>query len=293
MDRMGKWLLDYLGEKISPSNPLPTYHPSGYAADVLPKEGSAPVTGSIVAATDSVIAPMGGYNGASIYFGGTFTGFGASFKASYDGGTTWVNTLALNNSGGGQTTSVVSLAIPSAYRAYLPGATHIGVFGSTLTTGPVSVRIKPHMMAADPVVANAALPALVASTALIGDVGAQVRATSGGITTVGRSLSSLATTNPNNVKPAAGRLYKIRGYNALAGVIYLKLYNKASAPTVGTDIPAATIPLAPSSHFDVDFGLLGEYFSTGISFALTTGSPDSDTGAIAAGNIVGLNLFYA
>lgn len=136
-------------------------------------------------------------------------------------------------------------------------------------------------------------PTLAAGTSLIGDIGAQVRATAGGLTSVSRLVSAGATTNAASVKTSTGRLYKIRGYNAAAAVRYLKLYNKATAPTVGTDVPVVTIALKPSDSFDVDFGVIGQYFSTGIAYALTTGSADADTGALTSGDVVGLNLWYA
>ena len=135
--------------------------------------------------------------------------------------------------------------------------------------------------------------ALAAGTNLIGDVGLQVRATAGGLVSVYRLLSSLATTNGAFAKASAGRVYKIRGYTAAAAGKWLKLYNKASAPTVGTDTPILTLYLPPTSVIDIDFGAIGQYFSTGIALAITGASPDADTTAVAVGDILGLNLIYA
>jgi hypothetical protein len=112
-------------------------------------------------------------------------------------------------------------------------------------------------------------------------------------TTIFRLLSAAATTNSNLVKNAAGRLFKIRGYNAKAAVAYLKLYNKATAPTVGTDTPVVTIPLKASDQFDIDFGALGIGFATGIGIGLTGAVADADTTALVAADVVGLNIFYA
>lgn len=135
--------------------------------------------------------------------------------------------------------------------------------------------------------------AIPAGTNLIGDVGGQVRATTGGISTISRLPSAAATTNATSVKVSAGRVYKIQGYNAAAAVRYLKLYNKASAPTVGADTPVVTLALKASDMFDLDLGVIGQYFATGIAYALTTGAADSDTGALTSADIVGLNLWYA
>lgn len=109
--------------------------------------------------------------------------------------------------------------------------------------------------------------------------------------TVSRIVSAAGSTNATSAKASAGDLHRIRGYNAAAAVRYLKIYNKASAPTVGTDTPVLTYALAPSSVFDIEVG--GFYFSTGIAYAMTTGSADADTGALTAADVVGLNVTYA
>jgi hypothetical protein len=134
---------------------------------------------------------------------------------------------------------------------------------------------------------------LAAGTNLVGDVGGQVRATAGAMALANRILSAAATTNATSAKASAGRLYKIRGLNASASVRYLKFYNKASAPTVGTDAVILTLALKASDVFDIDFENIGYYFSTGIAYALTTGSADNDTGALTAGDVLGLNVVYA
>lgn len=109
---------------------------------------------------------------------------------------------------------------------------------------------------------------------------------------VGRRVSAAGTTNAAAVVGSAVDLFNIVGYNAATTVRYLKLYNKNGAPTVGTDTPFLTIPLAPLASFVVPFSP-GLYFSTGLSYALTTGAADADTGAVTAADIVGLNIVYA
>lgn len=108
---------------------------------------------------------------------------------------------------------------------------------------------------------------------------------------VSRLLSAAATTNATSVKNAAGDLFRIRGYNAKASAIFLKLYNKASAPTVGTDTPVATYRLEASGPFEVRFDPL--YFSTGIAYAITGAAADADTTALVAADVVALNVEYA
>lgn len=106
-----------------------------------------------------------------------------------------------------------------------------------------------------------------------------------------RILSAAASTNATSAKAAAGNLHTVHGYNAAAAVRYLKFYNKASAPTVGTDTPVMTLAIGASQTFRFDFG--GHYFSTGIAYALTTGVADADTGALTAADILGLSITYS
>jgi hypothetical protein len=114
-------------------------------------------------------------------------------------------------------------------------------------------------------------------------------------TTVARLVSATATTNATLVKSSAGRVFKVRGYNAKAAVCYLKLYNKATAPAPASDntLIIMSIALKASDMFDIDLGVLGLAFSTGIGYALTGASSDTDATALVAADVVGLNILYA
>jgi hypothetical protein len=107
-----------------------------------------------------------------------------------------------------------------------------------------------------------------------------------------RLLSSAATTNATSVKASAGTVRKIICNNTVASDRFLKFYNKASAPTVGTDTPILTLTL-PASTKNIQLPLDDHYFSTGIAFAITGAAADADTTAIAAGDITALNITYA
>src|SRR5690242_4134795 len=64
---------------------------------------------------------------------------------------------------------------------------------------------------------------------------ANVATTSGGSNDF--HLISAATTNATNIKASAGQVYGYDIYNNNAAVRFVKFYNKATAPTVGTDTP--------------------------------------------------------
>jgi len=106
-----------------------------------------------------------------------------------------------------------------------------------------------------------------------------------------RLVSSAATTNALNLKSSATRLVGVMGYNANAEGRYLKLYNKATTPTVGTDIPALTFYLPPQRDFP-PYTLGALNFPLGLGMALTAGSADADSGAVLAGDIMGLNITF-
>lgn len=78
--------------------------------------------------------------------------------------------------------------------------------------------------------------------------------------------------------------------NLDATTIYLKLYDKATAPAVGTDTPKLTIPIPTAAVAVVEF-LGGIDFTLGIGVGATTGVADNDTGAPGANEVVGQLLY--
>lgn len=114
-------------------------------------------------------------------------------------------------------------------------------------------------------------------------------ASSGAATATSRILSAAASTNATVVKASAGTVRMVSGYNARATAVFLKFYNKATAPTVGTDTPRKTIILQPLSYFVFDSL---DYYATGIGLAMTTAAADADTGALTAADVLCLNVDY-
>ena len=115
----------------------------------------------------------------------------------------------------------------------------------------------------------------------------QLIGTANGGCSIGGIRISAATTNATSVKASAGVVFGIQAINLNAAVRYLKFYNKASSPTVGTDTPVLTLPI-PASTTGAGFVWnipQGVAFSTGIACALTTSYADADTGAVAANEI--------
>lgn len=112
--------------------------------------------------------------------------------------------------------------------------------------------------------------------------------TSGGPLT--SRIKSAATTNATSVKGSAGQAYGWYLYNNTGTAKFFKFYNKASAPTVGTDTPLFTVGI-PANGGSVHEFSLGIPFGTGIAYAITGATTDADTTATAADDVHGVLLY--
>jgi hypothetical protein len=117
---------------------------------------------------------------------------------------------------------------------------------------------------------------------------------SAGINNTGTSTArvmSAATTNLTSVKATTARVYGWYLHNSGAAAAFLKLYAKATAPVLATDVPIATIPIPAggisSGSFPTPLGI-----ATGLAYAITSGVADTDATAVAANQVVGV-LAYA
>lgn len=116
--------------------------------------------------------------------------------------------------------------------------------------------------------------------------------TNGGYTP-GKIISA-ASTNATSTKASAGTLGYITASNVNASPRYLKVYNKASSPTVGTDTPVHTFLIpgnTAGAGTNIPLPPQGIKLDTGIAFALTTGAADNDNTGVAATEII-VNFGY-
>lgn len=192
--------------------------------------------------------------------------------------------VSLIDIGGAGAESLLSAANPMPLGVLPAGSNNIG---------DVDVLTLPALPAGSNNIGDVdvlSLPSLPTGTNTIGRVGLTPQ-TAGGLS-ASKTISG-ASTNATTVKASAGQLFGWYISNLNASPRYLKLYNKASNPTVGTDVPVMTLLLPGNSagvagHVEMTNGI---DFTTGIAFALTTGAADADTGAVAANEII-VNLFY-
>ena len=99
------------------------------------------------------------------------------------------------------------------------------------------------------------------------------------------TVNSLATTNALLVKATGATVFSITASNIGATTRYLKIYNKATAPVVGTDIPILTIPILAGNIQNIDLGTFGLRTLTGLGIGITAGALDTDVAVIGAGEV--------
>ena len=102
--------------------------------------------------------------------------------------------------------------------------------------------------------------------------------------------NSAATTNGALILAGTSNVSSFYATNEGATAAYIKLYNKATAPTVGTDVPEMTIPVPAAVSgvpgvATIPIGFHGLRFALGLGIAITRNAVHTDTTAIGAGEV--------
>lgn len=137
-------------------------------------------------------------------------------------------------------------------------------------------------------VSSSSAPVVIASDQSSVKTLTAITATSNGGTS--SRINAANSTNATSLKASAGQVYGIDVFNVAAYNVFLKLYNKASSPTVGTDTPFMTIPVQASGGVSLRWNM-GLPMGTGIAYAITKLQADSDTTVVATGDLTGLTLW--
>lgn len=103
-------------------------------------------------------------------------------------------------------------------------------------------------------------------------------------TTTSKHFVTAATINATGQKATPGQLYHCSGLNIAAYPIYIKFYDKASAPAPGTDVPILVVGVPAGAAFDRNFGKGFPFPTSGIAYAVVKGIGDTDATAVAAGD---------
>lgn len=249
------------------------------------------ITGDITAVQATIATPVAGgtvsgdvsrASNAMLFCTGTFAGVNVTFEGSLEatGETNWfgVQVVRSNANTIETATGVLSAQPVYAWEASVNGLKRIRVRCTARTSGTQSWRMVLGTYATEPIPAAQATATQPVSGTVTANQGTLATPTAS-------NVNSAATTNATVVKASAGTVYHLVASNVSASPRYLKLYNKATAPTVGTDVPLVTIILPAGSTVPVNFGVLGHRFATGIGLAITGAAADNDTTAIAAGEV--------
>ena len=107
-------------------------------------------------------------------------------------------------------------------------------------------------------------------------------------------LVSAATDNATSVKATRGRVGYIIASNVNAAVRYLHLYDRATAPTLGTHTPVLTVPLPGATVGTAVVLSVPETieFATGIAFAITTTTGTIPASGAVAANEISVSIGY-
>lgn len=235
-----------------------------------------------VAASSAIRAS--GYNLVIVQIpSGTFVGANLIFEASIDStnGTdgTWINVNAVRSNANvvENNTGVLGAAPAYAWEISCAAYTWFRVRVTALTSGavPVSILADTTPIEMAPAVQTHAVTGSSAT------LGATVTPAVSSVNVI--NVNTAASTNASSQKAAAGSLTEISVSNPTATAASVKFYNKATAPTVGTDVPILTITVPAGGLVMQEFGVFGKRFTTGIAMAVTALPADSDTGVAVAG----------
>ena len=133
-------------------------------------------------------------------------------------------------------------------------------------------------------------PALVAGSALVGDIGQQYRASATGAGSFA-NINCPATPVAQSIKGSAGRLISIVATNTNTAARWIKIWNTASGSvTVGTTAAVLEIAIPPNEtvSFSVEGGVA---FNTAIVMAVTGGQGLTNNTAVTAGDVTGMVVF--
>lgn len=205
------------------------------------------------------------------------------FEATVDN-TNWFPVNALGSAG----TSIASIsAFPSRAAFLMPaGYRKVRVRTSAFTSGSVTATLTAN--SATNVVtlgtsgATIGNVGIVAGSALMGLVNLAPRTTGGCLM---HHVVSAASNNAAVIKGSAGQIYSVHATNHTASWKFVKFYNKATAPTVGTDTPVMVLGVPPNGFAEME-EVHGAACAAGIGIAIVTGAANSDNTAVALNDVI-------
>lgn len=255
---------------------------------VASKPASYPdITGDITAIQATINTPVAGGTVAGnvsrasnvmAFCTGTFSTVNVAFEGSLEatGDANWFSIQAVRSNANTIETATGNLSAQPTYgwEMSVNALRRVRVRCTARTSGTQSWRFVQGTYATEPIPA-----AQISGTQPVsGTVTANLSIPSATI------ISSAATTNGTVIQGSATSIMNLSAFNGGAAVCFLKLHNSTTV-TPGTTAVALTVPLPPGVLTQVDCGVLGMRFSTGLCLSITNLVADNDTTAIAAGQV--------
>lgn len=266
------------------------------------KVGSKPasypdITGDITTTQPVISTPVAGgtvegdvsrASNVMVFCTGTFAGVNCTFEGSLEatGASNWfaVQAVRTNANTIELTTGVLSAQPAYAWELSVNALKRFRVRATARTSGTQSWRFVQGTYATEPIPAAQASATQAVSGTVTATVTPPTPATP-------YFVNSAATTNAALVLTGASSMPFFYATNEGASYAYVKLYNKATTPVVGTDIPEMTIPIPPAAAGVP--GVANPYtgafiparFGLGLGISITRNAVYTDTTAVGAGEV--------
>lgn len=261
----------------------------------------ADITGDITAVQATIGTPVAGgtvsgdvsrASNVMAFCTGTFSTVNVTFEGSLEatGDTNWFGIQAVRSNANTIETTTGNLSAQPVYgwEMSVNALKRVRVRCTARTSGTQSWRFVLGTYATEPipaaqVTATQPVSGTVTATVTAGTVNPVVPATP-------YFVNSAATTNGALIITGTSGLQAFYATNEGASVAYVKLYNKATAPTVGTDTPEMIIPVPAASGgvpgvAMLPIGFSGFRFALGLGIAITRNAVFSDTTAVGANEV--------
>lgn len=254
----------------------------------------SPTVGNVTSATSTVFINTERFSNLMIHCTGTFAGVNVTFEGSLnstngsDGNWFGVQAIRSNANTIETTTGVLAAAPAYAWELSVNALKYFRVRATAWTSGTQVWTMIPGTYATEPIPGaqisgTQPVSGTVTATVTAGTINPVVPATP-------YFLNSAATTNGALIITGTSNVSSFYATNEGATTAYIKLYNKATAPTVGTDVPEMIIPV-PAAVSGVpgvanpNIGFHGYRFALGLGIAITGAAVYTDTAAVAAGQV--------
>jgi hypothetical protein len=254
----------------------------------------AAITGNITANGQTIFANVERFSNLMIHCSGTFSTVNVTFEGSLnstngtDGNWFLVQAIRSNANTIETATGNLSAAPTYAWELSVNALKYFRIRSTAWTSGTQVWTMVPGTYATEPIPGaqisgTQPVSGTVTATVTAGTVNPVVPATP-------YFLNSAASTNGNLILTGTSNLSSFYATNEGSTTAHVKLYNKATTPNVGTDVPEMTIPVPAAvggvpGVANLNIGFHGFRFALGLGIAITRNAVHTDATAIGAGEV--------